>query len=255
MSAQSQFGRGRQPSFGGARARPWRRRVVAVASLLLVACAEQRIHTDTQTQLDQGNYEAAADTLDAAVQAYPLNPQLRADAIRTRDRALERLLAEAAAARNDGRFDDAQAKLERAKRFDANNGERVTPLLSALAAERRQAEAKAKAEELVAKQDLQGASRVVAEALKDNPRQPQLLALQRRIELLARQAQPRTVRLKETRPISLDFRDANLRTVLDAVTRNSGVVPEVHAQTARPVRRRAHQHAVAARHAREHRAG
>jgi len=60
--------------------------------------------------------------------------------------------------------------------------------------------------------------------LKDNPRQQQLLTEQRRIEQLAHQAHPRGyAHLKETRPISLDFRDASLRTVLDAVTRNSGV--------------------------------
>jgi general secretion pathway protein D len=97
-------------------------------------------------------------------------------------------------------------------------------LLAELAVERRQFEALAKADELVKAQDLRGAARVIADALKDNPRQPQLQAAQRRIEQLAHAAQPRGyVRLKETRPISLDFRDASLRTVLDAVTRNSGV--------------------------------
>jgi len=51
-----------------------------------------------------------------------------------------------------------------------------------------------------------------------------LLSVQRRIELLARQAQTHGLtHLKETRPLSLDFRDANLRTVLDAVTRSSGI--------------------------------
>ncbi len=64
-----------------------------------------------------------------------------------------------------------------------------------------------------------------SEALKDDPRQPELLALQRRLEAQSREQQLQTARsgLAETRPISLDFRDASLRTVLDVVTRNSGV--------------------------------
>ncbi len=190
---------------------------------LLAGCVEQRLHDDSQDQLRQGNYEAAVDSLDRAAHDYPDNPQLAADAIRARRQALAHLVAEADAARSQQRFDDAQALLTRARRFDAND-QRVDSLLAELGVERRQFEALAKAQDLVKAQDLQGAARLVAAALKDNPRQPQLLAMQRRIEELAHAAQPRGyARLKETRPISLDFRDASLRTVLDAVTRNSGI--------------------------------
>jgi general secretion pathway protein D len=203
------------------RGRRWA--ALAVGCLLLAGCAEQRLHDNSQDLLREGSYEAAVDALDAGARAHPNNAQLAADAIQARRQALTLLVSEADAARREQRFDDAQAALLRARKFDIA-GKRVDALIAELAVERRQFEAIAKAEDLVKTEDFQGAARLVAAALKDNPRQQQLLAEQRRIEQLAHQARPRGyVHLKETRPISLDFRDASLRTVLDAVTRNSGV--------------------------------
>ena len=196
---------------------------LALACALLAGCAEQRLHDNSQDLLRAGNYEAAVDSLEAGARAYPFNAQLQADAIQARRQALTLLITEADAARRQQRFDDAQAALVRARKFDTSS-QRVEGLIAELAVERRQVEAIAKAEDLIQAEDFQGASRLVAAALKDNPRQQQLLAERRRIELLARQAHPRGyAHLRETRPISLDFRDASLRTVLDAVTRNSGV--------------------------------
>ena len=196
---------------------------LALAGALLAGCAQQRLHDNAQDMLARGDYEAAVDSLDAAAREYPNNAQLVSDAIQARRLALARLQADADRARVEQRFDDAKTTLMRARKFDPT-GERVEPLLAELAVERRQIEALGKADELVKAGDLQGASRVVAAALKDNPRQQQLLAMQRHVEQLAHQVQPRGyTKLKETRPISLDFRDASLRTVLDAVTRNSGV--------------------------------
>jgi general secretion pathway protein D len=214
-------GVGRGHLGAASRERRWAAALLTVVAL--AGCAEQRLHDSSRDLLRQGDYEAAVDSLDAGARAYPNNPQLGADAIQARRQALTLLIADADTARKQQRFDDAQAALERARKFDAT-GQRVEPLLAQLAVERRQFEALAKADDLVKAQDLRAASRVIAEALKDNPRQPQLQAAQRRVEQLAHAAQPRGyVRLKETRPISLDFRDASLRTVLDAVTRNSGV--------------------------------
>ena len=112
-----------------------------------------------------------------------------------------------------------------ARRAFDTSGKRGGRLLSDLATERRQRKALADAERLAAKKQPEAALRVVSDALKDNPRHAGLLALQRRLEVDARQAQLRAAQLglAETRPISLDFRDASLRTVLDVVSRNSGI--------------------------------
>ena len=203
--------------------RPLTMFAVALA-LTLAGCAQQRIRDESQLLLRDGQFEKAVASLEVGLKSYPDSALLRAGVLQARNEAMSRLIAEAAAARSSGRLDDAEAALKRAAAFDSG-GKRVEALLFDLATERRQRKAVAEAEALAAKKQPEVALRVIADALKDSPRQSELLALQRRLEIEARQAQVRAAQqgLTETRPISLDFRDASLRTVLDVVTRNSGV--------------------------------
>lgn len=196
---------------------------VALA-LGLVGCAQQRIRDDADLQLRSGQFEKAVAGLAAGIKQYPSSPLLRAGLVQARNEALARLLAQAATARATGRLDEAEADLKRALPFDTG-GNRVASLLTELGVERRQRDALAQAEELVRNKQPEAALRLLNTALKDNPRQSDLLALQRRLDGELRRAQVRSAAggLEETRPITLDFRDANLRTVLDVVTRNSGV--------------------------------
>ncbi|MCX7289584.1 cohesin domain-containing protein [Janthinobacterium sp.] len=87
----------------------------------------------------------------------------------------------------------------------------------------RQKAAVASARELIEKGMRERATLVIEAALKDTPRNAELLGLQRQLELASKQSELSVARLAETRPISLDFRDANLRMVLEALTRNSGI--------------------------------
>jgi general secretion pathway protein D len=197
--------------------------LATLSLLLLSACAQQRLQEEAQTRARAGEYDKAAQLLDDGVRQYPDSASLRSSQIQLRNEALARLIAEAATARAQGRHDDAQTLLERAARFDTN-GQRTRSLLADVAVERRQREALDQARELAAKNQLDPALKLIADALKDNRRQPELLALQRQLEVRVRQQQTRgRVTLAEQRPISLDFRDANLRAVLDVVTRHSGI--------------------------------
>lgn len=174
--------------------------------------------------MHDNHYEQAYDLLEGGLKQYPDSMLLRSGSLQARNAALNRLLDEAASARAEGDLNEAEALLQRAQRFDTS-GRRVSALLAELATERKQRAALTEAEDLVAKKKGDAALRVIAEALKDNARQPELVALQRRLQGEQRRAQVKAAQigLSETRPISLDFRDANLRTVLDVVTRNSGV--------------------------------
>ena len=69
------------------------------------------------------------------------------------------------------------------------------------------------------------ALRIVEMALRDAPRQPDFTALQRRLEVEIRldSGVQNTRGLSETRPITLDFRNASLSVVLEAITRGSGI--------------------------------
>ncbi len=193
----------------------------ALAMAFLSACAEQQIRSQSQDALAAGQYERAIDQLNAGVKSYPESTLLRTSQIQARDTALARIIASAEALRAAGKFDDAQRELQRSQQIDPKNA-RVKALIAGLATERRQQAALAEAERSVEKKRPEAALRTIEAALKDNPRHPGLLMLQRRLEMEQRQGQQR-VELAETRPISLDFREASLRTVLDVVSRNSGV--------------------------------
>lgn len=190
----------------------------------IAGCAQQRLRDNAQDLLRAGQYEEAVTRYEAGVQEYPDSALLRSGLLQARREALTRLLAEAGAARASGQYTEAERLLLRAKALEPKNT-RIDNLLVDLATEQRQRQALVEAEKLVAEKRQSAALRVVEQALKDNPRHPELVALQRRIEIDMRQAQVRAAQagLAETRPISLDFRDASLRTVLDVVSRNSGI--------------------------------
>ena len=198
--------------------------VACALALLLAGCAQQRIRDAAQAQMRHGDYEQALQSLETGLQTYPDSALLRAGLIETRAEIQVRLVRDAAIARSEGRLDDAERTLKRAATAQPGNA-RADALIADVAVERRQRAALAEADSLAAQRKPAAALAVLAEALKANPRQQDLLALQRRLELTQRQAQLKATQagLAETRPISLDFRDANLRTVLDVLSRNSGI--------------------------------
>jgi general secretion pathway protein D len=191
---------------------------------LLSGCAEQRIRDESQQAIAAGDYERALAALNAGLKQYPDSTILRTGQIQARDGVVTRMMATAETLRVAGKLDEAQRELERAQQVDPQN-RRVETLIGALDVERRQQAALLDAEQWAQKKRPDTALRTIEAALKDNPRHIGLLALQHRLESAQRQAQQLATQtaLAETRAITLDFRDAALRTVLDVVSRNSGV--------------------------------
>lgn len=211
------------PSAAGTFRRSGQAALLLASLLVLAGCAQQRIRDESQAQLAGGQYEQAVAVLEAGLKEHPDSALLRSGLIQARGDALARLVAEATNARAEGRLDDAEKTLRRALPF--NSTRRVQGLLDDIAVERRQRKALADAQALLARKQTDAGARLVTEALKDNPRHAELQALQRRLgaETRERQVQAAQSGLAESRPISLDFRDAGLRAVLDAVSRHSGV--------------------------------
>lgn len=199
--------------------------VVALgAAGLLAGCAEQLIRRDSQAALARGDYEAALRQLEEGLRQYPQSTPLRSGLLQARNEAMTRLLSQVAALRAQGRPEQAEALLVRARDLDPGNT-RIQALLAEVTTARRQDLVLAELEAQAQRQSSESVLRRVAEALKDNPRHAGLLALQRRLEQAERQASPRgfELALSDMRPITLDFRDASLRMVLDVVSRHSGV--------------------------------
>ena len=207
----------------------WSRRAVrAGAAIALLAaltgCAEQRLREQSQTDLAGGHADQAVAELEGGLKTYPDSLTLRAGLIQAREQAVAQAVSEAGTLRASGKLDEAQARLERTLALEPSN-ERLKGQLQSIANERRQRDALAEAQALANQGDREGALRRIVSGLQDNPRHDGLLKLQRQLEAARRQeliGGSQAV-LGELRPISLDFRDAPLRTVLDMVSRSSGI--------------------------------
>ena len=198
--------------------------VVAVLLSLLAGCADTFVHRKAREQVAEGQWAQALATLEAGVRSHPDSVVLRSSLVQVRSDAIATRIAAAAAARSAGRLDDAVTELQAARALEPDNS-RVSTLLAELLTLRRQDAAVVEAEQRIAKQQPESALRLIEDALKDNARHPGLLALSRRLQNARRDAQVRasTGQLAEQRLISLDFRDAPVRTILDVVSRNSGI--------------------------------
>ena len=199
--------------------------IVAIATLvLLTSCAQQIIREDATAKLREGNYEAAITSLQKGVKEYPESATLRAGLSSARSEAIARLVAEAAQQRASGQFDEADRTVQRALALEPGNT-RLLALQTDLNLARRQRVRLDDINTLIASGNKEQALRKLEVALRDSPRQPDLVALQRRLELELRldSGSGGARGLAETRPISLDFRNAPLSTVLDAITRGSGI--------------------------------
>lgn len=205
-------------------ARPWC--LLLALALLLGAngCADQQRRQAAAEAVANGRYEQALAVIEAAQREAPDSAAWRADLLRLRAESTQRLVGEAMTARAASRFDDAEQGLQRALALDPGNP-RVLALLSELGGARRQQRAFEEAQALLDTGDTESALAGARLALKDPPAHPGLQLLTRRLEDERHEARRRSERptLAEQRPISLDFRDASLRTVLDLVSRHSGV--------------------------------
>jgi len=193
-----------------------------VLAALSAGCTAQLIRNSADDEIKAGNYEKALKEYDEGVERYPESATLRAGRATARAAVFARLMTAAAGARAAGNDKAADDILWRALAIDPND-ERAKAMRLDIERERRQKAAVAEAREAIAKGLRERAMLVIESALKDNPKNAELLVLQRQLELDARQAEAAATRLAETRPISLDFRDANLRMVLEVLTRNSGI--------------------------------
>jgi general secretion pathway protein D len=205
-----------------------RRLIVVIACLVLGACATRsaelnRALQQARMQVTEGQYEPALQTLDALARNHAEDVLVRSTWLQAREEVTARLMLAAASARNAGRDDEADAALRRLLAMTPNNVRAQTLLLDS-ERERRLRAAAGQARKWVADGQPRQALGVVEAALKDFPRHPDLLRLQRELELdLRRSEDPTLVRLAETRPVSLEFRDANVRMVFEVMSRTTGV--------------------------------
>lgn len=198
--------------------------LVLVGVLVLCSCAVERISNKAADQAQAGDYEKAINTLKKGVAENPDSEKLRSQLIRQQDAAIQGLLDKIAEARKAGDAEKVQAYLDRAAALGLED-ERVSRLRDNIRIGKEQTDALEKAKDLSSKKQYAAALSVLEQALKLNSRNSELKSLQDQIEYSQLRASggDKGQGLTNTKPISLDFREANLRSVLDVMARASGI--------------------------------
>jgi general secretion pathway protein D len=208
-------------------ARPARLLGAALAVVwLLAACAPGgELVRSGKALIEQGKPEEGLSQIDKALALDPGNTEYRLLAMRQREAQLNKLIQQGDAARDAQRFDEAQTAYQRAQGFDAANS-RARSGLEDVAQLRRQQQRLAEAEAALAQGNRDEAEQRLRSVLAENPTHARALVLRRQLdEATGGQLEPAEPVLKARlrKPVTLDFRAANLKSVFDALSRSTGI--------------------------------
>lgn len=196
----------------------------ALLAALLTGCAGHQLHQDGLALLAEGRAEEGLTKLTEASRAAPDNLSYRADLLRSREQTVSRMLATANSERAAGRQAAAQAMYERILGIDPTNSRAVLGL-EILQMDGRHDAVLERTEALLKQRNVEAARAALKPVLLENPKNGKALLLQRKIdEQVAKEtlAEP-SLKAKFTKPVTLQFRDANLKMVFEALSRTSGI--------------------------------
>ncbi len=202
----------------------WKWIAPLLLTVMLVGCAAEKARQEGLTLLDQGHYEEGLAKLEQASKEYPDDLSFRTAIKNNRDMAVNRLLAAAGEEAAGGRLDTAQATYERALRLEPNNTAAEAGLKS-LAQKRKHIAVLADAKAMLKKGDTEGADAAVRQVLLEDPEDAEAADVQRQIRDQRARAALAEPALLSTfkKPVNLQFRDANLKMVFEALARTSGI--------------------------------
>jgi general secretion pathway protein D len=208
-----------------------RSRAIAVAcfvvTTLLAGCAAGRHFGEGQRLLGEGQQEKGLNELREALRLEPTNGQYRLELINQQTKYLDSLIAQGDVKKAAGKLDEAIDAYTYVVRVDPQNEKARRKLVQALS-ERNATDLTDQAQKLFAAKNLEGAKEKVKLAITEDANYAPATSLQKKLDALDDDA--RDARVKQSniqsvmrKPISLQFRDANLRMVFEAMSRSVGL--------------------------------
>ncbi|ADI28850.1 cohesin domain-containing protein [Methylotenera versatilis] len=196
-----------------------------VLTMILLGCANDMLPRKSLDLTNEVRLEDGLSKLEQASISSPGNMAYRADFVRERDRVINKLLLLGDRMREQGQQDEAASYFQRVLHIDADNA-RAKSGLESITMDRRHDAALEEARELLEKGDLDGAEARLQNIFLETPTHAEALAMKQEIEVQrAKRIQMSTpiLQSKFKKPISLQFRDANLKMVFEALSRTSGI--------------------------------
>ena len=192
-------------------------------ALALAACATNENFRQARTEVEVGNEEAGLARLEQELKANPQDTELRNYYQRHKEVAVQRYIALGDNARSAGAMDRAMQSYERALRFDADNL-RAKAGIEMVRKDREHRTLLADADQAFKAGQTAEAQGKLKQILSENPQNRDARALLRRIE--ERQVKATTtpqLNAALKRSITMEFRDAPLRTVFELISRQTGL--------------------------------
>jgi general secretion pathway protein D len=196
----------------------------AALMIWLAGCGSSQLHRDGLELVRHGQADAGVRLLARAVADDPGNAKLRRDHQVQREALSEQLLSSARTALADGKELQARELLVRLLATDPGHLI-AADMLRRIELAREQAEALDAARRAFAREAFDEAQSLLRPILQQSPNHPQARPLQREVvAALARlQAPEPALRAPGAQPVNLDFRDASVRQVFEALSRSTGI--------------------------------
>jgi general secretion pathway protein D len=200
--------------------------VLLLAAGIMAGCAtlSDPSYLEGKRLFTAGQYEDGLALLDKAASDNPRQRDLRMEYFRSREIAVSRLIQQGDSLRVNGRLDEAAAAYARALKIDPDHG-RARAAQDSIATERRHTERAREADAMLGRKDLAGAEARLREVLAENPGHPEARNLMRRVldAQASRSLAPPELRSAIGKQVTLEFRDASLRSVFDVISRTTGI--------------------------------
>jgi general secretion pathway protein D len=201
--------------------------VLTFILLVLTGCAGMQAFREGNSLLDEGQLQAGLAKLDEAARLEPKNAEYRIAARNQRATIVNRLMATAEGYRAGGRLADAEAVYRQVQEFDAQNA-MARQGLDLVASERRHQAQAAEIGKLAASGkagDRSQALEKLRPILQENPKHKEALRLKSQIDEANFKDSGAQAQLAAAyrKPITLEFRDAPLKSVFEVIAKVSGL--------------------------------
>jgi general secretion pathway protein D len=197
---------------------------LAAVLLLLTGCGGNVHYKEGRELIGAGRSEEGIARLEQAVREFPDDREARAYYFGQRGMAVAEWSAAAEEARRTGRLAEAEANWRRVLRAEPDNP-RAKAGLAELDPTRRRETRLAEAERMIKKGDIPAAELILRTILAEDPAHVGAKALLTQLQDRAAKSVSQEPVLKTafSKPITLDFRDTPLKTVLEVLSRTAGL--------------------------------
>ncbi len=191
---------------------------------ILAGCGAEGLRREGLSLIDEGRYEEGLKKLQDASKSDSDNTTYRVELKRNREQIVNRLLAAATEAHASGRDDAAQAAFQRVLKIEPENN-RAADGLRRIAMYARHDKMIAEAKTQLKSGNQDAASAALKPVLLEDPDDSQAQELQRQIaeQVTREQSAEPALRAQFKKPVTLQFRDAGIKMVFEALSSVSGI--------------------------------